>query len=117
MKRRRISPTERASIFQAAGGICHICGDKIDGTRERWEVEHVLALALGGDDHGDNLQPAHERCHSPKTREDVARIAKAKRVSRKHTGAHRPVRTLPGSRSGKWKRKVGGTTVCRGQNA
>jgi hypothetical protein len=35
MTRRRMSTTRRARIFQAANGVCHICGEQIDGTRER----------------------------------------------------------------------------------
>jgi 5-methylcytosine-specific restriction endonuclease McrA len=117
MTRRRISPTERARIFAAAGGRCHLCGGAIDGVRDRWDVEHVVPLALGGDDGGDNLQPAHAKCHAAKTPVDVAQIAKAKRVQRKHQGAHRSGQRLPGSRGGKWKRKLDGTTVLRGENA
>jgi 5-methylcytosine-specific restriction enzyme A len=115
--RRRISPTERARIFVAAGGVCHLCGGPIDGVRDRWDVDHVVPLALGGDDGGDNLKPAHAKCHAAKTTGDVAQIAKAKRVERKHTGAHRPGHILPGSRGSKWKRKLDGKTVLRGDNA
>ena len=87
MTRRSISRTERVRIFEAAQGVCHICGQPIDGVRERWDVEHVIPLALGGDDKGDNLQPAHASCHAAKTPDDVAKIAKAKRVAAKHQGA------------------------------
>jgi len=110
---RRMSPSRRARIFQAHSGTCHICGGRIDGTRERWEVEHIVPYALTRDDSDENLAPAHERCHAKKTPEDVTRIAKAKRGNRKHTGAHRPKSTLPGSRVGEWKRKVTGEWVRR----
>jgi len=86
-RRRSISRTERVRIFEAAQGLCHICGEAIDGTRERWDVDHVVPLQLGGDDHGDNLQPAHVACHATKTPADVKQIAKAKRVHAKHIGA------------------------------
>lgn len=92
---RRMSPTRRARIFESAGGICHICGDKIDGIREKWEVEHVIALEISRDDTDDNLRPAHVACHKAKTKEDAGTIAKAKRVHRKHTGAHRPKKKMP----------------------
>ena len=36
MTRRAISARERMAIFMASGGVCHICGDKIDGGKERW---------------------------------------------------------------------------------
>jgi 5-methylcytosine-specific restriction enzyme A len=108
MTRRSISRTERVRIFERAGGLCHICNGRIDGTRERWDVEHVVPLQLGGDDHGDNLQPAHVGCHAGKTAQDVAQIAKAKRVRAKHLGADRPRHKLPGGRDGQWKQKIGG---------
>ena len=92
---RRMSPTRRARIFEAAEGICHICEMEIDGVKEPWDVEHVIPLAISGDDSDDNLRPAHRACHKPKTRDDAKTIAKAKRVHRKHTGAHKPKRKMP----------------------
>lgn len=95
MSRRRMSTTRRVRIFEAAGGVCHICGGKIDATRERWDADHVIPLELSGDDSDDNLRPAHERCHRAKTStEDVPRIAKAKRVRAKHLGAAKPKRKI-----------------------
>ena len=108
-RRRSISRTERVRIFEAAQGICHICGEAIDGTRDRWDVEHVVPLNLGGDDHGDNLQPAHERCHKGKSKDDARNLAKAKSVHSKHIGARpNPTRPIPGSRNHHLKRKIGG---------
>lgn len=110
---RRMSPTRRLRIFEAHKGRCHICGERIDGTRERWEAEHITPYALTRDDSDGNLAPAHERCHAGKTLGDVTRIAKAKRVQRKHIGAHRPRSTLAGSKQSRWKRKLDGTVVPR----
>ena len=114
MKRRHISETERARIFAAAKGRCHICGEKIDGGRERWDVDHVIALELGGDDHGVNLQPAHEACHKIKTKGDVAAIRKAQRLERRVNGIHRQSRNpLPGGRKSGLKRTINRGTVRR----
>lgn len=114
MTRRRMNTTRRARIFQAANGICHLCGQQIDGTRERWDADHVIPLEISGDDGDDNLRPAHERCHREKTsKEDVPTIAKCKRVAAKHSGAHKSKSTLPGSKGSKWKRKIDGTVVPR----
>lgn len=105
---RRMSPTRRLRIFEAADGICHLCGQRIDGTRERWEVEHVIALELSRDDSDENLKPAHVSCHKAKTKDDAGLIAKAKRVERKYKGAFRSKSPLPGGRDSKFKRKIGG---------
>ncbi len=114
---RRMSTTRRARIFATAEGVCHICGLTIDGTRERWDAEHVIPYALTRDDSDDNLKPAHERCHrgaGSKTSADVKVIAKAVRVAAKHSGAAAKSRNpVPGGRSSPWKRKVTGEVVKR----
>lgn len=109
--RRHISPSERVAIFNRAHGLCHLCNEKI-GLAERWDIEHVVALALGGDEAkgSANLQPAHKRCHDPKTAEDVGRIAKAKRVEAKHIGARKARSSLSHPTL---KRKLDGTVVPR----
>ena len=113
-RRRSISRTMRARIFEAASGICSICGQKIDGVREKWEISHEIPLALGGDDDEGNMRPAHERCHRQHTATvDAPQIAKAKRVHAKHTGAHRPRYVMPGSRASGLKKKLDGTVVRR----
>lgn len=113
MTRRRISTRLRISIFTDAAGLCHICGRPIDGTRERWEVEHIIPLALGGADDAGNMRPAHTRCHRSKTTEDVGRLAKAKRQEARHLGAKKARAVIPGSKASQWKRKLDGTVVPR----
>lgn len=108
--RRSLSATERLRLFTLHGGICHICGEKIDGTRERWDIEHVIPWALTRDDSDGNRKPAHYRCHKPKTAsEDIPRIAKAKRQARGHIGAKRAKgRPMPGTKASGWKQRIGG---------
>ena len=116
MPRRPLSLSARMRIFADHRGACHICGDVINGVREPWDIDHVIPLALGGDDEPSNMAPAHARCHrgpGGKTSADIAQIAKAKRVHAKHIGARQPKNPLPGSRGSKWKRKIGGRTEPR----
>lgn len=114
MTRRRIGTKERAAIFAAAGGVCHLCGGKITAPAEAWDVEHIIPLALGGDDDGDNLRPAHAKCHRAKTAQDATNTARAKRREAAHTGAKsKPRAVIPGSKSSGWKRRIDGTTVRR----
>ncbi|MBN8189508.1 HNH endonuclease [Salipiger thiooxidans] len=87
MTRRRWTAKRRLALFEAHKGTCHICGEKIDGTREAWDVEHIIPLAMGGDDDEGNCAPAHASCHKAKTKEDAGNIAKANRVRAKHFGA------------------------------
>ena len=112
-KRPSLSTAQRVRLFDLHGGICHLCGGKIDGTREAWEIEHILARGLGGEDTDENMKPAHVNCHKPKTADDRQKMAKADRQRKKHIGAHRPRQKIPGSRGTKWKRKLDGTTILR----
>lgn len=84
--RKRLSTRDRARIFAAAGGVCHICGGIIQAG-EAWEVSHPIPIALGGEDTDENRRPAHKKCHRALTaQEDIPRIAKAKRVEARHIG-------------------------------
>lgn len=113
MTRRCISTKERASIFLAAGGRCHLCGGAI-GATEAWDVEHVIPLAQGGEDGGDNLRPAHRKCHKAKTAQDATDTARAKRREASHRGWKAPsVRPLPFGKRSAFKKKLDGTIVRR----
>lgn len=114
MTRRSLTAKERLRLFDLHQGRCHLCGGKIDGTREAWEIEHELALALGGADDDENRKPAHVKCHKAKTAVDLGRIAKADREKARHIGARPPSRNpLPGGRGSKYKRTIDGRTVLR----
>ena len=95
-RRRPLTPLQRAKLFDDHGGICCICGCKIQAGQKWWD-EHQLALALGGTNDPDNRGPAHEDCARLKTKGDMQRINKAKRTRAKHLGAwrstSRPIRS------------------------
>jgi len=97
LSRRRISTTERLAIFKRHRGICHLCHGKI-AIAELWDLSHGIPLELGGEDGGDNLQPAHRSCHRDQTAKvDLPTIARAKRREARHRGARpapkRPIRS------------------------
>lgn len=112
--RKHLSARERTKCFEAAGGVCHICGGRIFAG-QRWEVSHPVPLAAGGDDTPENRRPAHARCHARQTAEiDAPRIAKTRRQHQAHIGAKpRPRNPMPGSRLSKWKRRMSGATERR----
>lgn len=96
MARRRFTDKDRARIFAANDGCCHLCSQKIDGVREAWEIEHVIAWELTRDDSDGNLKPAHVACHKQKTHEhDRPAINQAKRREAKHQGVKRPAGKIP----------------------
>src|SRR6478736_10123981 len=87
--RRAMSPMRRLRIFEQHAGRCVLCDCRIKAG-DMWTVEHLRALALGGEDVDENCGPAHEACRRIKDKTDVASIAKAKRVKAKHYGARKP---------------------------
>lgn len=115
-KRKKITPRQRLSIWERDKGICCLCHGLIDGVREKWIVEHIRALELGGEDDEANMGVAHATCADTKThgtKGDHAMAAKAKRVKRSHLGIKKSKNPLPGSKGSKWKRKMDGTIVRR----
>lgn len=90
----KVPDTVRVRVFLRAHGICHISGRKI-GPGERWELEHVKALSMGGEHRESNLRPALSTAHKVKTSEEADPRAKADRVRRKHLG-------LDGKSKSKW---------------
>lgn len=72
------SQRRNARVLRRHRTICHVCG-RPGGD----QVDHVLALALGGADTDDNLRPIHPRpCHLEKTANDRQLIAAARRTPR-----------------------------------
>lgn len=115
-KRKNMTPRLRLKVWEAHKGICAICGGKIDGVRERWVLEHLRPLALGGADDESNMAPVHEGCALAKTfgkSGDIAKAAKAKRMKSKHLGIKKSKNPLPGGKGSKWKKKVGGGVFSR----
>lgn len=91
-RRKAMSQSRRLRIFERDEGRCWHCGVKIDGLREPWTIEHIRALGLGGEDADANCAPAHEACRRVKDKDDVTRIAKAKRVKAAHLGIRKYVK-------------------------
>ena len=82
----RVPDDVRARIFLRHGGICHISKRKI-GPGEKWEAEHVKALADGGENRESNLAPALVEPHRIKTGREAGPRSKADRIRLKHIGA------------------------------
>ena len=113
MRRRGVTTRHRLAAFLAAKGRCQRYGWVIHPGK-RWELDHVMPLALGGRDEPSNWQVLCAACHSHKTRRtDIPAIAKATRVRAKHLGAWQPTRVIRGGRRSRWKRKIDGTVVRR----
>lgn len=112
-RRRKLTPHQQLKVWEKTSGVCVLCGRTIDAVRERWIVEHLRALELGGDDGFGNMGPAHEICARDKTRDDHRRAAHAKRQKIRHLGAEASKRPLPCGRNSPWKRTLSGQIVPR----
>ena len=61
VRRQALSAKDRATVLAKTAGRCHICGGEVV---ERWQADHVLAHAGGGQHAVDNYLPAHALCNN-----------------------------------------------------
>ncbi len=107
--RKPMPEMRRLRIWEAHAGVCVICKTKIDGVREKWTIEHLRALVLGGEDIDDNCGPAHEHCRREKDKQDLADGARAKRRKARHLGIKKPTgRPLMGTKASGWRKPFNG---------
>lgn len=106
-----IPPRVRLRVWERAGGCCQICTRKLR-PGDRWDCDHIVALANGGMNAESNLQVACGNCHKGKTARDVAEKARAHRIQAKHAGIKRPS-SFSCSKSSPWKKKINGEVVPR----
>jgi 5-methylcytosine-specific restriction endonuclease McrA len=66
--------------------FCEGCG----ALCTKFQIDHIRADGLLGEPTFENSRLLCIPCHAEKTKEDVAMIAKAKRVEARHIGAHVP---------------------------
>jgi 5-methylcytosine-specific restriction enzyme A len=112
MTRREFPAKIKVAAFKRAADRCEECSAPL--MAGRFHYDHIIPDGLGGEPTLENCAVLCRACHDPKTRErDVPQIAKAKRVERKHVGAHRPKATIPGSKGSGWKRKIDGSVERR----
>lgn len=76
----------RTRIFDREGGICHLTGEKIDPVRDVWDLDHKVALILGGEHRESNLFPAKREPHRRKTATEMKVKSKIASVRKKHLG-------------------------------
>jgi len=104
-------PRVRLRIFQAYDGRCGKCGQSLRVTA--WELDHILALINGGANSEANLMPLCSPCHKVKTKVDVKAKSVTYKKALKHSGAVK--KKGWGGAHAKFKRKMDGTVVPRGE--
>lgn len=91
--RKAMTPKRKLKALAAYDGVCARCDEAITG---KFEVDHIIALGLNGEEVLGNLVPLHPWCHKPKTKSDKGKIAKAKRIVRREAEGPKPSRFKPG---------------------
>lgn len=95
---------------------CYLCRTTLRPDKDPWEAEHTIAHGLDGSDYPPYVKPCCEhQCpvkdgepevgHRLKTKDDVKRIAKTKRIDSKAKKFKRTKNPIPGSKASGWQRK------------
>jgi 5-methylcytosine-specific restriction endonuclease McrA len=87
----------KVRVFERYNGTCYLSGVKIR-PGDKWQVEHIVALANGGEHRESNMAPALSVPHKEKTKLDLKIKAKIARVRKRHLGIKKRGRTIPGRR-------------------
>lgn len=85
----RVPDYVRLRVFEAFKGICYLSGRKISA-RDKWELEHKVALCNGGEHRETNMAPALVAPHKVKTKEDRATKSKNDSVRKNFLGIKKP---------------------------
>jgi len=67
------------AVMLNAEPLCRRCAS-FDLVTAACHVDHIIPIALGGDNSYENMQPLCFNCHARKTVHDVARIKSTKRL-------------------------------------
>lgn len=94
----RLTRRARIRIFDRCSGMCCGCLLPIQ-PGERWEVDHLTPLHMGGSNDEMNLVPRHRRCHEEKNAAENTTRSKTDRQRANHLGIPKSRKQpLPGGR-------------------
>jgi 5-methylcytosine-specific restriction endonuclease McrA len=100
-------PRVRLRVFERCDGRCHRCGRKIR-PGEKWTLEHLTAIILGGRNSEDNLGCTCEWCLPVKNAEDQSAKSKLAKITKRHIGVKENKRgfTKPPKNYNPWTRRI-----------
>lgn len=88
----RPPPRVRVRIFEKHRGRCGLT-NLIIGVKDKWDIDHIVAISLGGANRESNMVPVLRDAHKIKTRSDMKIKSKIARVRKRYLGIQKP-RTL-----------------------
>ncbi len=74
-KRKKLTKEQRIDVYYKFAGHCAYCGCEID--IQDMQVDHIVALELGGADEISNLYPAFRSCNHYKSTFTIERFREA----------------------------------------
>lgn len=108
-----IPPRVRIRVWDRDGGRCQCgCNRKIVAG-EKWDTDHTVALANGGENRERNLRTLLAEHHKAKTVRDVALKSQTYKHRLHHQGIKKSKNPMPCGRESKFKKLVGGRVVLR----
>lgn len=113
-KRKPLTPKQKLKLFVDKGGVCCLCGGKIDSVRDAWD-EHVIPLIDGGGNEIENRDVAHAKCAQGKTSKEASSRSRLRKAGQRHFGAKKKAKgaPMPGTKASGWKKKMDGSWVKR----
>ena len=106
-------PSVTLRIWTRAKGRCQICDRKLM-SGDKWDRDHIVPLADGGQNRESNFQVACNWCHGRKTSSENVTRAKVRSKTKKHAGIRERVsRPFPGSKQSRFKKHVDGSVSIR----
>lgn len=84
MPRREFSRTIKVAVIRRAGVTGMILCEKCGGFAKRFQIDHIIADAHGGEPVIENAQLLCEDCYAIKNPQDTTIAAKLKRQEAKH---------------------------------
>lgn len=94
----RVPVSVHLRVWERCQGKCPTCSRKIGGVGTRFELDHIMPLALGGRHREGNLQFLCSECHRAKTSGEITQIRKSDRVRAKSLGLKKSPRPIQGWR-------------------
>jgi hypothetical protein len=104
MSRREFPSRVKAEVIKRATRDGVVYCEKCGAMAKRWQIDHVIADAHGGEPVIGNAELICDGCYGVKNPLDTTIAAKLKRVERKHIGAIQPegeIQSRPFPRAGK----------------